>query len=389
MPATIHYLLPVSSFTFGTIFICSIVIVVFPRTAKNEIFYFGSQEKSLGALVAFIFVHGIFAGFLNQIDYLRFLGSVFGLVVLLRAAVIVGPYLFVPNLMSGAKVVFFTFLGLIVLSIVGVSIPGVNATAKAIFPFAEPSFFGLAFIPFLLYMVVISEKRTQYFYMFVGLVTALVLENLTLLCGVILIVLIAFSFSRIIVVSIAVLGFVNITGLDLLYYSSRLDFSDGNMNLSSLVYLQGWQMMAESLNASWGFGLGLQQLGLKGSNVDAAQLLYSITGDYLNLTDGSFVLSRLISDFGIFGIFGVLCYLKLVAQSFWMIRHFSFNKSGLHHGQVFAHSIVVISIIEVFVRGIGYLTGSVALFTSAVMFIYFSEKTTLHSNKSKRPVITP
>jgi len=198
------------------------------------------------------------------------------------------------------------------------------------------------------------------------------LGNLTMLVAAVFVILIVSRASKIVVVLSLLAGALLLSGFDLTYYTDRLEFSLDTTNTSSVAYLQGWQQMNESLSQSSGWGLGFQQMGLHGSDVDAAELLRQLTGDYMNLTDGSFMLSRFVSDFGIFGIVGVLFYLYFVARSILALRNSSFGRAVLPPGAVLAHSILVMSVIDVFVRGIGYLTGSMILFLSAYLFLYNS-----------------
>jgi hypothetical protein len=239
-------------------------------------------------------------------------------------------------------------------------------------------------MPLLLYIFISTKSISRYTYLIAVVATALLLENLTMIIGVLLVLLIA---SRLVAVSIivALVTVVIIFGnLDTSYYTRRLDLSSDNSNFSSLVYIQGWELMAESLKNSWGWGLGFQQLGVNGTSVDAAKLIYSLAGNYLNLLDGGFVSSKLVSDFGVFGVIAIGAYIVLAARSVFAIRQSLFNKTKIYQGELLAHSFLIMYSIDMFVRGVGYITGSAVLLMSSIVHLHYLR----FSKKSKLPQST-
>lgn len=79
-------------------------------------------------------------------------------------------------------------------------------------------------------------------------------------------------------------------------------------NLSSLVYLQGWEDGVNNLIRSNGLGVGFNMMGCFPFQESTARVkiisIYGIRG--LNDQDGSFLASKIISEFGIFGVFFLL-----------------------------------------------------------------------------------
>lgn len=90
--------------------------------------------------------------------------------------------------------------------------------------------------------------------------------------------------------------------LDLTYYSEQLDLPGDRTNLSAVVYLLGWQLIGESGERSHGSGVGFQQPGEHGTEVPAADIIFSITKNEGNLRDGGFQLAKIVSAFGAIAI---------------------------------------------------------------------------------------
>ena len=107
--------------------------------------------------------------------------------------------------------------------------------------------------------------------------------------------------------------------------------------------------------------LPFQQLGLRGTDVPAAELIRSITGTYdENLTDGGFVFSKIASEFGVAGVLLSIFYIVSAARSIRALR-----VGGSRSGVTLARCIVVAYGVDMFVRGTGYFVESTLLFVAA------------------------
>jgi len=153
--------------------------------------------------------------------------------------------------------------------------------------------------------------------------------------------------------------------LDLSYYLSRLDFSGEAQNLSTVVYIQGWQLIPESLARSGGWGLGFQQLGRHGTDVPASDIIFALVGGYGNVLDGGFTFAKIISEFGVFGLLLIGLYLVIVWRS---IRHLRYAAKGIENRacNTFAQCVIVSYLIELFIRGAGYFTGTAILLVASL-----------------------
>jgi hypothetical protein len=150
--------------------------------------------------------------------------------------------------------------------------------------------------------------------------------------------------------------------LELAYFTDRLDFSATTLNLSNLVYVQGWEQIQESLGWTSGWGVGFQQMGFRETEAAAARLIrFIMGGDDLNVLDGGFVFAKIVSEFGVFGVLLTVIFLVEAARC---IRALRAQRGGA--AATLASCIVVSYGIDMFVRGTGYFVESTLLFVAAV-----------------------
>ncbi len=78
---------------------------------------------------------------------------------------------------------------------------------------------------------------------------------------------------------------------------------DISSNLSSLVYINGWETALQNLQGSNGIGLGFNRMGCDPRPVTSTGDILNVLGlaDY-NFNDGSFIFSKLLSELGLIGI---------------------------------------------------------------------------------------
>jgi hypothetical protein len=157
---------------------------------------------------------------------------------------------------------------------------------------------------------------------------------------------------------------------DLTYYVERLDFSAENENLSTLVFLQGWEMIGEAWERSAGIGLGFQQLGVFGTDVPAADLIVLIFGENLNILDGGFIFAKITSELGGFAVVLLLGYMWLAARGCKILRQTLSSGLAAHQVvDVLAASSVLSYVVEMFVRGAGYFTPTSVLVVASAWIL--------------------
>jgi hypothetical protein len=155
------------------------------------------------------------------------------------------------------------------------------------------------------------------------------------------------------------------TFLNINYYKQRLLLSEAN--ISALVYLQGWTQAFIALSYNSGLGVGFELLGSEMSGFYALKL--SSLGFVLNRADGSFLASKLIGEFGMFGIAFVI--FSTIICSKRLFRYFQLthdNTLPFHIRESFAICSSVAFLFQLFLRGTGYFTLPIFLFLNYGLF---------------------
>ena len=384
-PALIYY------FGFGTsmalgvslVSLISIIILIIKFRyifIKNNLFY---KITFIGFLIAlFIFFHILLIGIFIPIDYERALLSIIPLWLVISCGYFLANIFMNENDLIIDRINFqicWLFLLIGFFAAIGFIPPGSEKYFKPVFPFTEPSLYSLGLLPFLMYCVVRSDGYFKVFYIIIGIGIALTLQSLTMLIGLSLIILMCIRFNIIYLILAIMIGLLAYQ-IDYSYYWDRLNFSNDNRNLSFLVWMQGWQLIVESLsNSSW-LGLGFQQLGINGTSVEYSDYIIELIGNNSNLRDGGFSLVKIISEFGIIGIILIIFYIYL---TFYSIKSLRLIIKGLKFSPyiiLFSHIILVTFSLELFIRGQGYFTGSSAMLAMAITSIVSFKKQIRSSN---------
>ena len=315
----------------------------------------------IGTVLVAVALHGAVADQLAGLDLRRFAASMIPLTLLLGAGLALGAVIRnapEPSMSRAIRVSFWMLCAIVALKASGLQ-PG--HYTKSTFPFTETSHFALAFGPVYLYMCSTARSRRRDLWLLFGLVLTLLLKSATLLA---LMAIAALICRRFLVAFVAVLliAAVGLT-VQFKYFTSRVSLSSDSSNVSALVYLEGWEMLHDSLVRSRGWGVGFEQLGLQGSDVSAAEAIRNLTGgDDLNLKDGSFVLAKLGSEFGTAGLLLVAGYAFLAFRCLRALRR---GRGSLN--EQFARSVVLAYFVDMFVRGTGYFSQSTLLFVGACL----------------------
>jgi hypothetical protein len=372
LPPAVAYLLPVGSFAPGTAAACLLVVLAMHRrvSLRRRPFVLGSIEATIVLLAAGIGLHGAIASLLVPVAAGRFFGSLVILGLMLLAARTIGP-LFLPRGARAARALFWILLACAVAALAGFAPAGADGDfVKPVFPFSEPSHFALSFLPLLAWRCAVTRGWRRWLYLGAAMAAALALQNLTFVAGIVLIVATIARPWRVVLIGGAAAALAAVAAPDLSYYADRLMLSDESMhNLSALVYLQGWQLVEESLRNTFGWGLSFQQLGVNGTQTEASQLIYAMLGYDSNLLDGSFLAVKLLSEFGIFGFAAIALYLRLAWRSLRALRIIATARRVDDAGGALAHAVVVMYAVELFMRSSGYLVGTGVLFMAAVMYL--------------------
>jgi len=318
-------------------------------------------------IVVGVAIHALIACLFLPFDFLRAGASVIPLLLTLMSGYALGRTLGASsnaNVDGAIRICFAVFCLVGILAIIGLVPPNSDAYFKPAFPFTEPSYFALAFTPLLMYCCATSAGIGKTLLLLSGLAAALLLENFTMLIGCLLVAYI--SFRRAVVLILLAGAALAATQLDLSYYLDRLDFSSETRNLSSLVYLQGWQLIDESFTRSGGWGLGFQQLGVQGTNAPSATLIYDLTAGYSNLLDGGFTFAKVVSEFGVLGLLLIALYLRVARRAARSLRQRGRAAKAAGAAQTFSRCVIASYSLEIFVRGGGYFAGTAILLIASL-----------------------
>jgi hypothetical protein len=296
----------------------------------------------------------------GPVDLLRGLGSVPVLAICVMGAAAAADLLSRARPVQLRRVLHRCTQALLIIGLwggLGLPEPSFGGWNKPIFPFTEPSHFAVTIGPYLLFTCVTCRTITRVAYICTAVLVTALLQSTTLAAIVIVTTLLCLRL-RYALIACALLAPV-IASLDLTYYLARLDFSEETSNLTSLVYLQGWQLIGEAWETSSGIGIGFQQLGVFGTEVPAAQLIAAVLGSpdaVLNLFDGGFTLAKLLCEFGIFGAAALVTFAPVIWRATASLHRHAALARPSEPALLIACAFIVGSVFELALRGIGYFT---------------------------------
>ncbi len=270
--------------------------------------------------------------------------------------------------------VFYLFAFLCLIGIISILLQKTEIIHdKSMILFPEPSAFALVFIPIFSFCLYYTRGGGLLLLYILSLGIALGIQNLTMLVGIVISVFVMkkITIRQTIVILLGAWIFSMIlSDLDISYYTSRLDFKN-TTNLSVLVYLSGIERAFLNFITSYGLGIGFQQMGVNGEIGIYQQILAELDAPMLNIYDGSFISSKLISEFGVIGALMCIFYF------FYFSRFYlSFKKSKRYSPQyILAYSFYMCFFIPLFIRGAGYINPYVfMLFSSIFLCKYHAKK---------------
>ncbi|EEV5763896.1 hypothetical protein EK579_26580, partial [Escherichia coli] len=276
--------------------------------------------------------------------------------------------------------VFYLFAFLCLIGIISILLQKTEIIHdKSMILFPEPSAFALVFIPIFSFCLYYTRGGGLLLLYILSLGIALGIQNLTMLVGIVISVFVMkkITIRQTIVILLGAWIFSMIlSDLDISYYTSRLDFKN-TTNLSVLVYLSGIERAFLNFITSYGLGIGFQQMGVNGEIGIYQQILAELDAPMLNIYDGSFISSKLISEFGVIG--ALMCIFYFFYFSRFYLR---FKKSKRYSPQyILAYSFYMCFFIPLFIRGAGYINPYVfMLFSSIFLCKYHAKNILMKSN---------
>jgi len=366
LPPLVYVVAKTSSMAAGTFLACLILVLARPAALQRSLSRNWPRWVAAWALLALVLTHSLVAATVSEQNLTRSMTSVLVIPLFFCGALALEHSLFTSPRENIDRTCRRVFVLMAVLLVIGIEewIPsGLFDLNMVIFPFAEPSHFALVFTPFLMYCAVRTTKWRRLAILFAGFLLSYLVENLTMAvgCALVAVICVRAAYWPLAVAALAVAT----VGLDMSYFTSRLEADGDSTNLSALVYQQGWQLIAESMERSSYFGIGFQQLGEQPTDVLASDRIVQLNGVGLNLRDGSFIVAKLASEFGVAGLILIVAAVVMIVAAAWHLRLEAQGRVRLQPGVLLACCVIVSFSLDLFVRGTGYFSGTSLLCAAA------------------------
>jgi hypothetical protein len=257
--------------------------------------------------------------------------------------------------------------------------------------FDEPSHLGFSLFPCFLILLASPNNLIRHIGLFsltlcvfLSPSSTLLLEAITI-CILIMIKKRNFYYLFIILIVTLIIGSTNLLGhspVDFINKISQIYPPTNNSNMSSLVYLQGWQDAYANLKNSYGFGLGFNMMGCDPLPATEARLILEehFNAAKLNSQDGSFLLSKGISEFGIFFIFFMILSIFVLFKVYKM--HLLSSTPALKKVYAIWGLIIFSSLFSMTFRSSSYFTGNFPLLVFALFAFIDSSRLSFKQMKS-------
>ena len=201
--------------------------------------------------------------------------------------------------------------------------------------YGESSHLAIYLLPLLCYRI-LKNYRDPLSWITI-IISLLISPSLTLiigLCAIITLLAIAYlknlkNFITIIIVIASMIGVLLVGGYKFARYNDKIISlvqaeEIAQVNLSSMVWLNGWSQAYEQLTQTYGLGVGFNNMGCgvferAGTYSD---LEIAWVGGVLNYQDGSFLWSKLVSELGVAGIIMVLIVTVTCIRAIFDLRKF-------------------------------------------------------------------
>ncbi len=242
--------------------------------------------------------------------------------------------------------------------------------------FSEPSHVAIALFPCIAILLIADNKKTRRRGM-LALLALLILSRSSTLLALILAwvvyrLLVKKNYRQTLLVTLGIALLVALAAISnferfILPVTERVvgvASSSETTNVSSLVYLQGWQDAWANLQQTHGMGLGVNMMGCGTlPDVPARRVLELTKLGELNAEDGSFLFAKIVSEGGVTGIAA-----SILAIWGWFhlekkLRHLSKNAGASVAAT--QTTLIFCFLISCFVRSAGYFDGGLLIWTTA------------------------
>jgi hypothetical protein len=247
--------------------------------------------------------------------------------------------------------------------------------------YSEPSHLALAFAPVLVGLM-LAHERGDKIWGWCGFIVMTVLSASATLFVLVTLCFIMSLLARsrrqislpLILRMILLIGFMAALVVNSPYgeeFANRmtgLTQNDAEANVSSLVYINGWETAAANLVDTYGIGLGFNRMGCAPRpETSSGEFLEFIGQGDLNYNDGSFVMSKLLSELGLLGLALWVLALWVLAQQVLVKTHRPMAKLPPEVAATVISGITVFTL-GALIRGSSYLSGSFIFGLYCVLF---------------------
>lgn len=375
LPSLIMTSLGASSMAAGLMLI---VVIIFAKLLLNpkRSFAFNLKKRLVFELLifgvpSFIFLHGLISYYyISAFNFQRFFQSYLFFFLMIITSWGFSRFIFLlknNELVFILKIVLWGFILNSLIGLTGLQLFS-QTTHKPVGLFAEPSHLAITIAPILTFFSIIKLPKL-YIYLTFFAVWAIIINNFTTL----VVILFCFGLSF---QNIRDLKYIMLTALvsiilsiytNLGYFLSRVNINSESDNLSVLVILQGWDIAKNILLSISISGVGFQQFGIINVDSEVLDRVTLLANRELNILDGGTTASKIVGEFGIWGIILITLVIFLCLTIFKRI--YASNSAEFDIRQAFFYSSILAFSFELFVRGVGYFSPSVFLFLVGVFGI--------------------
>ncbi|STL91231.1 membrane protein [Escherichia coli] len=381
-PDFLFYTLGIDNFSISTI-ISIILLFVFLR-AKNT-----CKDNLLIIVVLFILLcfNCLLSMLFNieQVLSFKIVLSMYSILIMAYVSSCYAQTLWLCSEEILKRSVFYLFAFLCLIGIISILLQKTEIIHdKSMILFPETISICIGFHTYLFILFILYKGGGVLLLYILSLGIALGIQNLTMLVGIVISVFVMkkITIRQTIVIFLGAWIFSMIlSDLDISYYTSRLDFKN-TTNLSVLVYLSGIERAFLNFITSYGLGIGFQQMGVNGEVGVYQQILADLDAPMLNIYDGSFISSKLISEFGFIG--AIMCIFYLFIFFRFYLR---FKKNKRYPPQyILAYSFYMCFFIPLFIRGAGYINPYVFMLFSSIFLCKYHAKIILMKSNVKMAI---
>lgn len=365
LPEGLVVILGASSVSTGFFIACIISLILIYPGLGTRISFKKDFKNFYLVFILIILLNLIIANIINSnFNLLRFLLSIF-----LVSIEFITAYIFAIRLLQMAPKslnVFLKniglclfFLAIFVLVIWVIKPPN----AKEMLFFTEPSHYSVVASPFFIYYIISSHKFKSFIFSISLLIIASLIENFTLVLPIAIAIFIL-DVKIFSILALFAMLLLPILGPSFTEYVTQryLGVVDGeSSNISSLVYLQGWDYVFASVKRFYGLGIGFQQLGEIRIESDAQDIL-EYMGYPLNQNDGAFLFSKFFVEFGWVALIFVVVILK---QILILAKRVSKYRKSNNIIRIFISTTYLSFIIPLFIRNSSYFNAAIFIFIMA------------------------